>query len=58
MFEFEFWDTFATHQYVVEDLNMLSTASLGIIASRFYSNSEANASELQENLEDMFLPYL
>ena len=38
-----------THYCVVEDLDMPN------ISSRFSSKSEANASELQENFEEMFL---
>ena len=51
-----------TYQCVVEDLNMLNislcTQCRGNIYSRFSSNSEALASELIENLEEMFPRHL
>ena len=52
----------ATHFCVVEDWNLLKTSLCmqyrGNISSIFSSNSEANASELLENLEEMFSRYL
>ena len=44
-----------THQCVIEHLNMLITSPF--ISSRFSNNSEANASELRDNLEEMFPQY-
>ena len=50
-----------THQSVVKDLNLLVT-SLSIlyrgILSRYSCNTEASASELQENYEEIFSRYL
>ena len=46
-----------THYRVVEYLNVLNILCMeyvGNISSRFSSNSEARASELQEDLEEMF----
>ena len=44
------------HQRMIEDLNII--VHLGNISSKFSSNSEADASELLENLEEMFPRYL
>ena len=50
------YDLQITHHCVIEDLNMLNIYHKHVrnISSTLFSNSEENASELLDNIEEMF----